>query len=313
MHRPADAGRSSGNIRFALNNVSTSGVVTTPTWPCRSRSASASAPPRSTSSTTTSLERVVRRAEDLARLAPENPEFMPAVATQTYTPSDDLHARRPPTITPEYRAEVAADLDRPVQGAEPDRGRLPGRRHELRRLRQQQGQLRLPARDQPGLHLHGPHRGRPRLGLGRAQPAGRQPRSTPTATSSIAMRKASASAEAKALEPGKYTVILEPAAAAGLISLHDELLRRALGRRRPQLPVQGGRRQQDRRTGLSTRASTSTPTPGTPRRRSLPWDDDGLPRERMAIVKNGKVANLNYSRYWAAEAGQARHRPARAT
>ncbi|NEL42555.1 MAG: TldD/PmbA family protein, partial [Xanthomonas perforans] len=34
----------------------------------------------------------------------------------------------------------------------------------------------------------------------------------------IAMRKASDSAEAKALEPGKYTVILEPAAAAGLIS-----------------------------------------------------------------------------------------------
>ena len=33
----------------------------------------------------------------------------------------------------------------------------------------------------------------------------------------IAMRKASASSEAKALEPGKYTVILEPMAAAGLI------------------------------------------------------------------------------------------------
>ena len=32
------------------------------------------------------------------------------------------------------------------------------------------------------------------------------------------MRKATDSAEAKALEPGKYTVILEPAAAAGLIS-----------------------------------------------------------------------------------------------
>ena len=58
------------------------------------------------------------------------------------------------------------------------------------------------------------------------------------------------SAEAKALEPGKYTVILEPAAAAGLISLHDELLRRAPGRRRPQLPVEEGRRQQARRAGL---------------------------------------------------------------
>jgi predicted Zn-dependent protease len=33
----------------------------------------------------------------------------------------------------------------------------------------------------------------------------------------IAMRKAAASVDAQALEPGKYTVILEPAAAAGLI------------------------------------------------------------------------------------------------
>ena len=41
--------------------------------------------------------------------------------------------------------------------------------------------------------------------------------STPTSDIRIAMRKATRSAEAKALEPGKYTVILEPAAAAGLI------------------------------------------------------------------------------------------------
>ena len=34
----------------------------------------------------------------------------------------------------------------------------------------------------------------------------------------VAIQKARDSAEAKALEPGKYTVILEPAAAAGLIS-----------------------------------------------------------------------------------------------
>mgnify|MGYP006174444529 CR=1 FL=1 len=46
------------------------------------------------------LERVVRRAEDLARLAPENPEFMPAIDKQTYTASPTF-SDSTAAITPE--------------------------------------------------------------------------------------------------------------------------------------------------------------------------------------------------------------------
>jgi predicted Zn-dependent protease len=31
----------------------------------------------------------------------------------------------------------------------------------------------------------------------------------------------------------------------------------------------------------------------------LPWDEEGRPREKMAIVDKGKVVYLDYSRYWA--------------
>ena len=31
----------------------------------------------------------------------------------------------------------------------------------------------------------------------------------------------------------------------------------------------------------------------------LPWDDEGLPREKMPIIDKGKVSYLQYSRYWA--------------
>ena len=60
-------------------------------------------------------------------------------------------------------------------------------------------------------HLHRAHRRWPRLGLGRAQP---RRRSKFDAKSDIktAIQKAKGSVDAKALEPGKYTVILEPAA-----------------------------------------------------------------------------------------------------
>ena len=36
----------------------------------------------------------------------------------------------------------------------------------------------------------------------------------------------------------------------------------------------------------------------------LPWDGEGLPRERIAIIEDGKVANLDYSRYWAQKQGK---------
>jgi predicted Zn-dependent protease len=36
----------------------------------------------------------------------------------------------------------------------------------------------------------------------------------------------------------------------------------------------------------------------------MPWDGEGLPREKIAIVQDGKVANLEYSRYWAQKQGK---------
>ena len=44
--------------------------------------------------------------------------------------------------------------------------------------------------------------------------------------------------------------------------------------------------------------------PWDPRAPVLPWDGEGLPREKMDIVKNGKVAALQYSRYWAKKQGK---------
>ena len=104
-----------GNIRFALNNVSTSGVVENTSLMVQvafgKRVGSASI----NEFDDASLERVVRRAEDLARLAPENPEFLPAIGKQSYTPSDTW-SDSTAAIDPEYRAQVAADSITPCRG-----------------------------------------------------------------------------------------------------------------------------------------------------------------------------------------------------
>jgi predicted Zn-dependent protease len=36
----------------------------------------------------------------------------------------------------------------------------------------------------------------------------------------------------------------------------------------------------------------------------LPWDGEGLPREKMADRRDGKVVAMQYSRYWAKKQGK---------
>ena len=36
----------------------------------------------------------------------------------------------------------------------------------------------------------------------------------------------------------------------------------------------------------------------------MPWDGDMLPRERVELVKDGRINALNYSQYWAKQKGQ---------
>ena len=69
------AGSIDGNIRFALNNVSTSGMVTNAELAVQVAFGKRVGTASINEFDDASLERVVRRAEDLARLAPENPEI----------------------------------------------------------------------------------------------------------------------------------------------------------------------------------------------------------------------------------------------
>src|SRR6476619_2647238 len=77
-------GSRTGNIRYAQNSVSTAGLNEN-----MQLGVTVSFGKRQGTATINefddkSLEKVVRRAEDVARLAPENPEFQPIVGKQEY-------------------------------------------------------------------------------------------------------------------------------------------------------------------------------------------------------------------------------------
>src|SRR5476649_2576932 len=101
------SGSRTGNIRYARNSVSTAGLVEntqlTVSVDFGKRQGTASI----NEFDDKALERAVRRAEDVARLAPENPEFQPAVKKQDYK-SSATFSEATAAIDPEYRAEVAS-------------------------------------------------------------------------------------------------------------------------------------------------------------------------------------------------------------
>jgi predicted Zn-dependent protease len=295
------AGSVQGNIRFALNNVSTSGIVddtelvVTVAFGKRVGTASINA------FDDASLERVVRRAEDLAKLAPENPEFVPAVQKQTYTPSPTF-SESTAAITPDFRAKVAADSIAPCKQDKLIAAGFLEDGHSFQAFANSNGNFGY----QRGASFNYTCTVRTEDGRGSGW-VGRNLKDAADFKAEedirIAMRKASASSEAKALEPGKYTVILEPAAAAGLISFMMRFFdARQADEGRSFLSKKGGGNKLGEQV-YDPRVNI-TADPWNPRAPVMPWDDEGLPREKMPIVENGKIANLQYSRYWAQKNGK---------
>ncbi|MBC8109469.1 MAG: TldD/PmbA family protein, partial [Verrucomicrobia bacterium] len=120
--------------------------------------------------------------------------------------------------------------------------------------------------------------------------------------SEVAIQKAINSRAAKAIEPGKYTVILEPAAAVDLLgNMMRSFSARQADEGRSFLSKKGGLNKLgekivDERVNIySDPLDDSVPT-GT-------WAGDGLPRKRTDWLQNGVVKTLAYDRFWASKKG----------
>ncbi|MFL0671330.1 MAG: TldD/PmbA family protein [Erythrobacter sp.] len=295
------AGGLAGHVRFARNDISTSGIVDNAELAVRVAFGKRVGSATINQFDDASLERVVRRAEDLAKLAPENPEFMPAVGKQTYRATETYSAATA-ALTAEARAKIAEASILPCR----DKGLIAA------------GFLE----DGASFFAHANSNGN--FGYQQSTVAdytctvrtedGRGSGWVATNVQDIAqldaardvqiaMRKAAASVNAQALEPGKYTVILEPAAASGLISfMMNYFDARAADEGRSFLSKQGGSNKiGDQIMDPRVTLYTDPAHPGVP---AMPWDADGLPRNRTMIIDKGKVANLQYSRYWAAKQGK---------
>ena len=294
-------GSRTGNIRYARNNVSTAGLVED-----ASLSVSVAYGRRQGTATINefddkSLEKVVRRAEDLARLAPENPEFMPAVAKQAYKPTATFSARTA-AIDPEFRAQAAAYS---IEASRKNNLVCAGfftDRTSFETIANSNGVFGH--QQETSVNFTCTVRTEDGRGSGWVKrSAGDVALFDPREASAVAIEKALRSVEAKALEPGRYTVILEPAATSDLIGyMLSGFDARQADEGRSFLSKKGGGNRLGEK--LFDRQVNIWADPWDKDVAVLPWDTASmLPRERMAMIKDGRVAALDYSRYWAKKQG----------
>jgi predicted Zn-dependent protease len=121
----------------------------------------------------------------------------------------------------------------------------------------------------------------------------------------IAAGKCVRGANKRRIEPGKYTVILEPAAVSDLIGW----LGFGFGARAAE---QGysflSRKGKDGETLLGDKLFSEFITlrsdPFNPKLSATPWASGLIPNERVTWVEKGVVKNLSFDRFWALKAGQ---------
>lgn len=291
-------GNDRGNIRYARNSVSTAGENSNIVLAVQSYYGKKSGSATINEFDDASLEKVVRRAEELAKLAPENPEFMEPLPQQSYGPESKTFSEATAKITPDFRAQAAADSINPAAAKDITAA---GYLEDSRGFSCIMNSKGLFAYNKAtSVDFTVTMRSNDGTGSGwAAADLNDVSKLNAAEISKVAIDKALMSRNAKAIEPGKYTVILEPAAGADLIRLMLNMNARQADEGRSFLSKKGGgtklgEKLVDERVNIYT-------DPWSEEVPASPWTGDGLARKKMDLIRNGTVANLIYDRYWASQ------------
>jgi len=285
-----------GNTRFARNQVSTAGDAYDATLTVTTSFGKKVASATTNRFDEESLRGVVQTAERLARLVPEDPEYLGELGPQQL-PRTSAFFQSTADLTPEQRAAAVNAITRPaeaqglvstgfldiISGSTAVATKKGLFAYDTSTVSNLTTTVRTP--DGTGSGWAG----------GAANDWGRM---NPAELAERAIRKAQLSRNPKAVEPGKWTVILEPTAVANIVQLMaGSLDARQADEGRSFFSKAGGGNKigekflDQRVTLVSDPASAVAPVSA--------FSGQGLPNRRMVWVENGVLRNLQYSRFWA--------------
>ena len=289
-----------GNLRYARNEVSTSGALTNKNLTIQSAYGKKVGVTSIDEFDDASLEKAVRRSEELAQLAPENPEYMGVLESQQYIKSSG-YFESTAGITPDKRAEaVAKSLELSnrqgltAAGFWDDSKGFTAMMNSKGLFAYYQNtdvKFSLTVRTDDG------------TGSGYVSKGYNDVSKLDTAAATkIAVQKSLGSKGAKALEPGKYTVILEATAAAVLVeNIFFGMDARSADEGRSFFSKPGGKTKLGEKIMDERVTFYSDPThPDLP---AATWSGDAQPQQKMLCIDKGVVKNLSYSRFWAQKKG----------
>jgi predicted Zn-dependent protease len=298
-----------GNTRFAANQVSTGGSIENSELSVQSWHDNRHASVTTNDLSNAGLERAVRRAEALARIAPPDPEDMPLLGAQQYRAVDGYFENTAQSTAKDMAQAALSALE------------VTRKSNDLEAA----GYLVIGARaiglmNTAGLFAYHPSTAtnytltvRTRDGTGSGFAGADHNDWAQLDFSRVGQRaieKARASQRPVALEPGRYTTILESQAAGDLNLLLAFGLdaREADEGRSPFTKEGGGNRIGEK---VVDERVTILSDPGDPDLLDQPFDDEGFPLQRQEWIKNGVLSQLIYSRFWARKQGRQPTGPAR--
>jgi predicted Zn-dependent protease len=250
-----------------------------------------------------SLKEAVELAEQIAKLAPVDPEYLPTLGPQKYKQVHG-YAEGTRNVSPASRAKAIAELIRECEKADVIGAGFHQAISRANAFATKNGNFnfeqstivslsataRTPEGSSSGYFARN-HFDAARLDTARV--------------SREAIGKAVRGKNAQELEPGAYTVILEPQAVANILGFLDGptgLDARSAEEGRSAFSASGGK----------TRIGEQIFDPrinlySDPWKEELPGSQaaqDGIPAEKVVFVENGILKNLYYSRFWAKKKDQ---------
>ena len=294
-------GSDGGNIRYARNSVSTSGGISQSSLAVSSAFGKKSGLATINEFDDASLEKVVRRSEELAQLAPENPEYLSFLGPQNYGPDTQTFSLATAAVSPKERAQAVAESLQVTKENKLNGAGFLEDNTSYAAMMNSKGLFAYNAFTNVAFNIT--MRTDDGKGSGYATKGYNDFSKLDTGRETlIAAKKASGSATAKAIEPGKYTVILEPTAVAVMLeNMFFALDARQADEGRSFLSKPGGKTKLgeqlvDERVNIfSDPWSEELPTSN--------WAGDGRPQEKVNWIEKGVIKNLYSSRYWAQKTG----------
>ena len=296
------SGGTEGNLRFACNTPTTCGIADSISINIVSAFGNKVGSFSTTVTDGAGLEQAVHRAEEIAKLSPANPEYMPRLGPQEYTETnawDDATAK----LAHAERVNIsggsiddAARQDLTAAGYYEDNSGFSAVANSkglfsYHRSTDVTYTLTVRTKDGKG------------SGWG-AQNSFKASDIDGARITKRAIEKAMRSHDPQSIDPGAYPVILEPSPAGDMLNLFNgNLDRRGADEGRSFFSDTNG----GTKIGATLFGSNITiySDPSPPEVPSVPWGEDGLPLSRTVWVEKGVQKNLACSRYWAKQKGLA--------